>query len=41
VAEVALGEALEEEVDKGCLLEIEHALEASLKRQEGLSEAGS
>jgi epoxyqueuosine reductase len=41
VAEAALGEALEEEVDKGCLLEIEHALEASLERQEGLSEAGS
>src|SRR5215204_2083205 len=41
VAEAALGEALEEEVDKGCLLEIEHALKASLKRQEGLSEAGS
>jgi epoxyqueuosine reductase len=41
VAEAALGEALEEEADKGCLLEIEHALEASLERQEGLSEAGS
>ena len=41
VAEAALGEALEEEVDKGCLLEIEHALEASLERQRGLSEAGS
>src|SRR5918994_3618193 len=41
VAEAALGEALEEEVDKGCLLEIEHALEASLERQQRLSEAGS
>jgi epoxyqueuosine reductase len=41
VAEAALGEALEEEVDKGCLLEIEHALEASLERQKGLSDAGS
>src|SRR5918994_4223767 len=35
VAGAALGEALEEEVDKGCLLEIEHALEATLKRHDG------
>jgi epoxyqueuosine reductase len=40
-AEEALREALEVEADKGCLLEIEHALEASSRRQEGLSEAGS
>jgi epoxyqueuosine reductase len=40
-AQAALGEALEEEANEGCLLEIEHALEASSRRQEGLSEAGS
>ena len=40
-AQAALGEALEEEADERCLLEIEHALEASSRRQEGLSEAGS
>jgi epoxyqueuosine reductase len=40
-AQAALGEVLEEEADEGCLLEIEHALEASSRRQERLSEAGS
>lgn len=40
-AQTALGEALEEEADEGCLLEIEHALEAPSRQQEGLSEAGS
>ncbi len=40
-AQAALGEALEEEANEGCLLEIEHALEAASRQQERLSEAGS
>ena len=40
-AEAALGEAFEKEADGGSLSEIEYALEASSRRQEGVSEAGS
>jgi epoxyqueuosine reductase len=40
-AETALREASEKEADGGSLSEIEHALEASSRRQEGVSEAGS
>jgi epoxyqueuosine reductase len=40
-AETALGEASEKEADGGVLSEIEHAVETSLRRQEGVSEAGS
>jgi epoxyqueuosine reductase len=39
--EEALEEALGEEIDGRCLLEIEYALEASRRRQEGPTEAGS
>jgi epoxyqueuosine reductase len=40
-AETALREASEKEADGGVLSEIEHAVETSLRRQEGVSEAGS